>query len=644
MLGVCYYPEHWPEDIWAEDARRMAETGIGVVRIAEFGWARMELAPGVFDWSWLDRAIETLAAAGLKLVLGTPTAAPPRWLVDLHPDILPVDRNGLPRLFGSRRHYTPASPAFIEATRRIVTAMMERYGEHPAIIGWQVDNEFGCDDTIFSWGNLDRAHFQDWLKARYTTIDALNAAWGNDFWSMTVGDFAEVELPTRQVCDTNPSSQIDFMRCRSDLFVDYFRLQAEIIRAHAPGRFVTHNFMGFSHTFDHFEMGRQMDVASWDSYPLGRIESLPLTDAERNRFARTGHPDVSALQHDLYRAVGNGRFWIMEQQPGPVNWANWNAVPERGMVRLWTWEALAHGAEAVVYFRWRQYRKAQEQMHAGLLRPDHILSQGGAEASRVAKEIAYLGPLPATTQAPVALVFDYQAAWVTQFQPQGKDFDYRILKLRWYEAFRRLGIDVDVVEPGTSLSGYSLVLVPTLPIVSEAALQAFQETDALILFGPRTGSKDQNFAIPESLPPGPTLQGIMPLKVTEVESMRPGLSAAVSGTVSGTVTRWRDFLETDLEVLAHFDDGATALTAAGRFHYLAGWPETDLLGSVARYLLEKAGLPVVDLPEHVRMRRRGSLTFAFNYGPECYTLPVAAEQLLIGTPELKPHDVACWRA
>ncbi|SIQ43737.1 beta-galactosidase [Rhizobium sp. RU35A] len=643
MLGVCYYPEHWPEEIWAEDARRMAEAGIGVVRIAEFAWARLEQAPGVFDWAWLDRAIEALAAQGLKLVLGTPTAAPPRWLVDLHPDILPVDRNGLPRLFGSRRHYTPASPAFIEATRRIVTAMAERYGNHPSVIGWQVDNEFGCDDTIFSWGPLDRGHFQNWLKVRYTTVDALNAAWGNDFWSMAVSDFAEVELPTRQVCDINPSVQLDFMRCRSDLFIDYFRLQAEIIRTHAPDRFVTHNFMGFSHTFDHFEMGRQMDVASWDSYPLGRIESLPFAEDERNRWARTGHPDVTALQHDLYRAVGRGRFWIMEQQPGPVNWANWNAVPERGMVRLWTWEALAHGAEAVVYFRWRQYRKAQEQMHAGLLRPDHAPSAGGKEAVRVAGELARLGDLPATTPAPVALVFDYAAAWVTQFQPQGKDFDYRILKLRWYEAFRRLGIDVDIVEPGASLAGYRLVLVPTLPILSEAALKAFEETDALILFGPRTGSKDENFAIPVSLPPGPLLQKRLPLKVAEVESMRPGLSAAVAGTVSGTVTRWREVLETDLNPLARFADGAPAMVTAGRFHYLAGWPERDLLDSVARHLLASAGLPVLDLPEHVRLRRRGDLTFAFNYGPDSFALPVAADKLLLGEPLLKGYDVACWR-
>lgn len=643
MLGACYYPEHWPEEVWATDARRMREAGLKVIRIAEFGWARMESAPGIFHWEWLDKAIGTLAAEGLQVVLGTPTAAPPRWLIDLHPEILPVDHNGNPRKFGSRRHYTVASPALHEATRRIVTAMAERYGTHPAVTGWQVDNEFGCDDTIFAWGEVDRRHFQDWLKARYRTVEALNAAWGNEFWSMQVTRFEEVELPSGQVCAINQATQIDYMRCRSDAFMDYFKLQADIIRAHSPGRFVTHNAMGYSHTFDHFEMGRMMDVASWDSYPLGRMESLMVSEAERTRWARTGHPDISGLQHDHYRAVGQGRFWIMEQQPGPVNWAKWNAIPEPGMIRLWTWEALAHGAEAVVYFRWRQCPFAQEQMHSGLLRPDSEMSPGGREAAVVASELAALGPLPETRQAPVALVFDYSAAWVLQFEPQGQDYDIRMLLIRWYEAFRKLGVDVDVVPAGASLEGYKAVIVPVLPIVAPDALAAFDATDAPVLFGPRAGSKTENFAIPDSLPPGPLLQSLLPLKVSEVESMRPGLEEKVSGVVQGTVRRWRENIETDLEVLARFQTGSPALVANGNYHYLAGWPEPDLLEELAQMMLAKAGVKPVDLPEQVRLRRRGNLVFAFNYGPESWTVPVAGEDLLLGTKDLAAYDVACWR-
>lgn len=644
MLGTCYYPEHWPESIWADDARKMRETGIEIVRIGEFAWADLETAPGVFHFDWLDRAIETLQAEGLKIVLGTPTAGPPRWLIDLHPEILPVDRDGNPRRFGSRRHYTLAAPAFLAASNRITEAMAKRYGMSEAVIGWQIDNEFGCDDTIFSWGALDRADFQRWLERRYGSIEALNAAWGNHFWSMQLQRFDQVELPVRTVCDINPAAEIDFMRCRSDLFNAYFRTQAAIIRAAAPTHFVTHNFMGFSHTFDHFEMGKAMDLASWDSYPLGRVESLPFDDNEKQRWARTGHPDISGMQHDLYRSVGGGRFWIMEQQPGPVNWARWNAVPERGMVRLWTLEAYAHGAEAVVYFRWRQLPQAQEQMHSGLMRPDNVASVGGLEVAETAADLKALGPLPPVGKAPVALIFDYRAAWVTQFQPQGQDFDYRMLTLRWYEAVRRLGVDVDIVAPGNALDGYRLVLAPSLPVIDAATFKALQETDAMVLVGPRSGSKTEDFAIPQTLPPGGLLQSVLPMKVTEIASMRPGLVERVEGVVCGTASHWREWLETDLEPLAVFADGTAALVAAGHIHYLACWPDADLLESLCRYCFGKNGIVAMDLPEHVRIRRRGNLVFAFNYGPVPFDAPVKQQRMLLGNRTIAAHDCACWYA
>ena len=643
LLGTCYYPEHWPQSAWADDARKMREMGIAVVRLAEFAWADLESAPGIFHFEWLDEAIATLRAEGLSVVLGTPTAAPPRWLVDLHPEILPVNRAGVTRQFGSRRHYTLASPAFIEASNRITEAMAQRYGEAEGVIGWQIDNEFGCDDTIFSWGPLDRDHFRTWLEKRYGTTDRLNEAWGNHFWSMRVERFDQVELPAGTVCDVNPAAEIDFMRCRSDLFNTYFRAQADIIRRFSGDRFVTHNFMSFSHTFDHFEMGRAMDLASWDSYPLGRVESLPFDTQEKERWARTGHPDISAMQCDLYRSVGRGRFWIMEQQPGPVNWARWNAVPERGMVRLWTLEAFAHGAEAVVYFRWRQLPQAQEQMHSGLMRPDNEISAGGHEVARLGEDLKTLGPLPPVARAPVALIFDYRAAWTTQFQPQGEDFDYRMLTLRWYEAARRLGVDVDIVAPGASLAGYSVVLVPCLPIIDRESFAALQQAEGLVLLGPRTGSRTENFAIPDGLAPGDLLRSLLPVKATEVASMRPGLAARVNGHVSGTSTHWREWLETPVEPLARFEDGTAALVANENLHYLACWPEADLLDSTYRLLFGKAGLALRELPEHVRIRRRGDMIFAFNYGPQTWEAPVAEERIILGKRLIPAFDCACWR-
>ncbi len=643
MLGVCYYPEHWPEAWWAEDARQMREMGLTYVRIAEFAWSRIEPAPGRFDWGWLDRAVAALGDAGLRVVMCTPTATPPKWLIDAHPDILPVDAHGRPRGFGSRRHTTFSSGAWLEASRAITEAVAARYGAHPAVAGWQIDNEFGCHDTVLSYGTADLRAFHDWLRRRYQDPDRLNEAWGNVFWSMEVASFDQVALPAGAVTEANPAAWLDFRRFASDQVVAYAATQAAILRAHSPGRFVTHNFMGRFTEFDHWALGAELDFASWDSYPLGFTEQRELPDDARAMFAETGHPDMAAFHHDLYRGVGHGRWWVMEQQPGPVNWAPWNPVPKPGMVRLWTWEALAHGAEVVSYFRWRQVPFAQEQMHAGLHRPDRVRSPGGEEAARVAAELAGIA-LPDGAPAPVALVFDYEAAWVAGIQPQGADFSYVELCLRWYEAARRCGMDIDIVPPGAPLVGYAAVLAPCLPIVSEAARAAFEAADGVLLFGPRTGSKTAGFSIPPELPPGP-LQALLPMRVVQAASLRPGLRHAVTGRVAGAMERWREWVEpgAGTEALAGFADGTPALLHAGRAHYLAGWPDAALLNAAMRHLLEAAGLPLMDLPPGVRLRRRGGLAFAFNYGPEPWAAPDAG-RFVLGGRTVPPQGVAAWQA
>jgi len=643
MLGVCYYPEHWPETVWAQDARRMRELGIRFVRIGEFAWSRIEPARGRYDWDWLDRAMEVLGGAGLKVVLGTPTATPPKWLMDAHPDIAPVDEEGRVRGFGSRRHYSFSAPAWWEESRRIVEAVARRYGRHEALAGWQTDNEYGCHQTAVSWGPHDLAAFRQWLRRRYQTVDGLNEAWGNVFWSMELGSFEEAALPVRAVGETNPAARLDFWRFSSEQVLAYDRMQAEIIRAHSPGRFVTHNFMGLFHDFDHWPFAEHLSFASWDSYPLGFTEYFPFTEEERLRHAQTGHPDMAAFHHDLYRGVGGGRFWVMEQQPGPVNWAPWNPVPKAGMVRLFTWEAFAHGAEVVSYFRWRQASRAQEQMHAGLNLPDDTLSPGGEEAARAAREIEAVGPLPAPERARAALVFDYEASWITRIQPHGQDFSYLELTFRWYEAARRLGLDLDIVAPGAALTAYDLVLVPTLPYVSEHALSAFRASTAVTVFGPRSGSKTRHFAIPEGLPPGP-LRELLGLRVTQVASLRPGLSLGLSGALGGQAERWREWIEGSADTLACYEDGAPALLRKGRRLYCGFWPDPAALAALLRLCADEAGLPVTDLGPDLRIRRRGNVTFMTNYGdaPAQALAPSGAE-FLLGGRVLGAQDVCAWR-
>ncbi|WP_428378016.1 beta-galactosidase [Lichenicoccus sp.] len=641
-LGVCYYPEHWPESWWVEDARQMREAGITYVRIAEFAWSRIEPEPGRFAWDWLDRAIEVLGAAGLRVVMCTPTATPPKWLIDREPGILPVADDGQVRGFGSRRHSSFSSEPWLRETRRITEAVARHCGASPHVAGWQIDNEFGCHDTVRSYGAHDLRAFRLWLRARHGSIGRLNAAWGSVFWSGEFRDFDEVPLPAGAVTETLPAARLDYQRFASDQVAQYCRLQAEILRRHSPGRFVTHNFMGRFVEFDHYAVAETLDFASWDSYPLGFTEQFPLDAAERALFAETAHPDIAAFHHDLYRGVGSGRFWVMEQQPGPVNWAPWNPVPKPGMVRLWTWEAFAHGAEVVSYFRWRQCPFGQEQLHAGLQRPDRSRSAGGEEALRVAGELRAVALAAKPGPAPIALVFDYEAAWMLRIQPQGADFNYLELCLRWYEAARRLGQDVDIVAPGRPLAGYRAVLVPSLPHVSDAALAALRDTKSAMLIGPRTGSRTPDFAIPDTLPPGP-LQALLPMRVTQVASLRPGLAHGVTGGLAGAAVRWREWIDTDAEMLARFDDDMPAAIASDRCVYLACWPDRALLDAAVRHVIAAGGGDIVTLPPGVRLRRRGGRRFAFNYGPDAWTLPErAGRRFVLGAATVAPQDLACW--
>ncbi|MDJ1006403.1 MAG: beta-galactosidase [Paracoccaceae bacterium] len=609
-LGVCYYPEHWDEALWAEDAARMVATGISWVRIGEFAWSRLEPTSGSYDWAWLGRAIETLGAAGLKVVLGTPTATPPRWMLDRHPDMLALDADGRPRGFGSRRHYCFSHEGYLADCRRIVTALAKRYGANRHVAAWQTDNEYGCHDTTLSYSAAARDGFRNWLAQRYQSPDALNRAWGNVFWSMEYADFSEVGLPNLTVTEPNPAHAMDFRRYSSDMVVRFNRVQAEILRAHSDAPLI-HNYMGNITDFDHFAVGADLDIASWDSYPLGfLLDRVDTGEAERRRYARQGDPDFQAFHHDLYRAVGGGRWWVMEQQPGPVNWAPWNPAPLPGMVRLWSLEAIAHGAEVVSYFRWRQAPFAQEQMHAGLLRPDSAPAPGLGEAAAVVEDITALGEVR-QEEAPVALVFDYPSAWAWDIQPQGRDFSYLGLAFDAYRALRRAGLSVDILPPDTErLAGYPLVLIPGLFAWTDTLRAVVERHTGVVLAGPRTGSKTADFSIPVPLPPA--MPGL-DLTVTRVESLAPGIEIEIEG--GGLVRRWFEHLEGPAPGLLRSAAG-DVLAMEGKRAYLAGWLDAAGWDRAIGLAAGAAGLEVDPLPEGLRIRDCASHRFAFNYAPE----------------------------
>ncbi|GFE62950.1 beta-galactosidase [Litoreibacter roseus] len=607
----------------------MAAAGLSWVRIGEFAWSRLEPKEGAYDFDWLDRAIETLGNAGLKVILGTPTATPPRWMLDKYPDMIALDDHGHPRGFGSRRHYCFSHAEYLEECRRITMKLVKRYGSNAHIAAWQTDNEYGCHDTVLSFSGAARSGFRDWLAQRYQSTDALNRAWGNVFWSMEYDTFDQIGLPNLTVTEPNPAHALDFRRFSSDQVVRFNRAQTDILREHSDAPLI-HNYMGRVTEFDHFDVGQDLDIASWDSYPLGFLEDrMEDGDPHKCAYAQQGDPDFQAFHHDLYRAVGGGRWWIMEQQPGPVNWAPVNPAPLPGMCRLWAWEAFAHGAETVCYFRWRQAPIAQEQMHAGLLRPDSAAAPALAEATQVAEEIQGM-PEVATAQSHVALIFDYTSDWAWTVQPQGRGFSYFRLVFEIYRGLRKLGLDVDIL-PATAadLSDYKLVFAPGLFALSADLKTALSRSNAIAVIGPRSNSKTKDFAIPTPLPPD--LPGL-DATVSYVETFRADMARPVEG--GGHVLHWFETLETTAPTTFKMTDDRPLLVGDAGIRYLAGWPDETALARMLDELCLTCDLQTTDLPEGVRIRRTESHKFVFNY---------AAEPREFDGVELAPADVRWTR-
>ena len=636
-LGVCYYPEHWPEEMWITDAENMIKNGISWVRIAEFAWSRIEPSSGVFDWNWLDKIVDILGSNGLKIVMCTPTATPPKWLVDQMPDMVAIDENGQARKFGSRRHYSFSHIGYQKESQRITKAVAERYGQNNFVKAWQTDNEFGCHETTYSWCLSTLREFRIWLEKKYQNIDDLNKSWGNVFWSMEYRSFEEIELPNLTVTEANPSHNFDFRKFSSDQVKNFNYQQVKILNDYSPGRPVSHNFMGHFTEFDHREICEDLNIAAWDSYPLGFLQNMQTIAREDKKLIEDcyniGDPDFQSYHHDLYR--GMGRLWIMEQQPGPVNWARYNPIPIAGAVRMWTWEAFAHDAEVVSYFRWRQAPFAQEQMHAGLMYRNNTPAIGSHEAMQVSNEIQMLN-LPETQKSEIALLHDYEACWITELDGQTEDFHYTRLMIDFYKSVRVNGGSLDIVGKKADFTGYKLIIVPSFVHLETDTFKKMVSSGAKILAGPRTGIKNRNFQIPENL----SLEGLG-YKVKRVDALPYELPVEVEWKgQKGKLHVWREQGDSSGISEGKSEDGFPVITSGNQGSYLCGWPDEALLSSIMKEQMTMAGLKPITLPEYLRVRQRGDLLFFTNYGKKNVDIPDAFQgEILLGSKNMKQTDV-----
>lgn len=626
-FGVDYYPEHWPEERWPEDARLMAEAGLNVVRMAEFAWSRMEPQEGVYDFDWLDRAISILAARDIQVILGTPTASPPPWLMAKHPDAFLVREDGRRKTFGNRREYCPNNPAYHDASRRIVTQMAKHYAEHPSVIGWQIDNEFGnrCYCPVCA-----RA-FQNWLRRRYGTLKEINHRWGTIFWSHLYTAWDQIPVPVATGESPNPGLALDYYRFMSDSYVVYQQMQIDILQAQCPKHLVTHNLMGFKYELiDYFDLARSLDLVTWDNYQR----------MQWNMHAQVD-PSQGALAADTMRGLKGRNFWVMEQQAGSGGWEVVSVPPRPGELRLWAYQTIAHGADAVIFFRWRTARFGTEQYWHGLLDHDGYAGRRYEEIKRMGAELSRVGDqIQSSTISPaVAIVLSYDSRFAFQIQGNNPQFSYPVHFHQIYRAFHRRHVPVDIVAPTGDLSKYKLVIAPALHIVPEAAaenLRRFVAGGGVLVVTPRSGVKDEANAVVNQRLPG-LLAELCGVEVEQYDSLAPDMGNEIEFSIPELASYspvpagiWCDVLQPNgAEVAAtyaqQFYAGRPAITlnqfGKGKAVYVGVLDGAALYEALAGWLLGLAGVqPVRTAPECVELSERWQgnrrLLFVLNHSDE----------------------------
>jgi beta-galactosidase len=645
LLGAAWYPEQWPESRWAADLDLMQAAHLHVVRVGEFAWSTLEPSEGHFEFGWLDRAIAAAASRNIVVVLGTPTAAPPAWLTSKYPDTLRVDEDGKRAEHGNRQHFSFTSPTYRRFAKRIAEQMAIHYGHNPNVIGWQIDNELAAP----SFDDSAKAAFHAWLKTRYGSIGELNRRWTTSYWSQTYDSFDHSR-------GQNPALLLDWKRFVTDTWVSYLANQSSAIRAHADSRqWITTNTMHFFTGFDHYTVHRDLDLAAWDDY------------------METGHlkVDFNGLQHDLVRGYKNKNFWVMETQPGFVNWAATNRILDRGVTTEMAWQAIAHGADAILYWQWRSALNGQEQYHGTLIGPDGTPVPVYDEIKQFGEALEHLGSsLQNTTiHADVAMLNSYDSQWAIDFQRHSNGFNYQQLLSDWYGAIKPLTTNIDVISPDAPLDGYKIVFAPALNVLPDATakhLRDYVMQGGTLVLGPRSGMKDVDDALQISRQPGP-LADLLGGRVEQFYALDQ--AAPVSGELgSGKAITWAEVLSTkapDASVVLRYgkydgwlDDQPAAITrpaGKGRITYIGAWLEESLTKDLFSSFVHQAGAtaPIVAVPAGVEVTERSgqssSYIFLLNHkdSQQQVSLPHSMIDILSGnssqTITLAPHGVSIFR-
>jgi beta-galactosidase len=666
-IGTYYYPEQWPQDQWQRDFDNIARMGLQIVHMAEFAWFELEPKPGKFHFEWLDQCLAFAQQRKLDVILCTPTAAPPIWLSHQFPQTLPIYEGNIVGRFGGRRHYNPLSPEFQEATRRIVGAMADHFGNHSSVIGWQIDNEYSGN---FDQSEATHAAFRKWLREKYGDIQTLNRAWGNQFWNTYYTAFDQILMPpSRDPRYGNPHQMLDASRFWSWAFASYNKIQADILKGSVGRRFITTNFMPLHPDCDPGDMYRDLNLMSWDSYPVAGREK---EDGEDYRIA---DPAGIGLIHDHMASYYN-RWALMELQPGHVNWSG---VPVRlypGAIRLWIWTAFAHGAEFVTTYRLRQPRFGIELFHHGLIETDGVTpSPGGKQFMQVIDEMRRLdlpripkfADEPRDSRNEVGLVLDFEQLWYYMSLPQAKRWSQPTWLTRWYSALSRLGVRIRVLRPQASSwpDDLPIIIAPGLQMLDDEywdndsdirRFERYVNGGGNLVLTCRTGLMDRTGQLFE----GPWAKPILPLigaTIDGYDSLREDRFGKIEfGGTHYSWGVWGDQLTPNqgTEVLATYADqfyaGAAAITRVkrgeGSVSYFGVFSEQLLVDAFIESLansISRDRLSWQLVPNRVQVLKRGPYRIAVNYNAQAIQAPApGSAKFVLGSSTIGPADVAVW--
>ncbi|MHB0999223.1 MAG: beta-galactosidase [Armatimonadota bacterium] len=657
--GAAYYPELWPEDRWIVDAKLMSEAHYNVVRMGEFAWGSMEKSEGCFTWDWLDKVIDLLYDHGISTILCTPTATPPPWVVDLCPGMLPMDANRSVRRLGGRRHYCSNNPDYRRHSARIAGAMAERYGTHPAVIGWQIDNEFGQENTGRCYCPVCADSFRNWLRSRYTSLDKLNTVWGTATWSSEFDRWDQIEPPTQGVASESPNLQptfkqnsaylLDFERFSSYSIVAYQNLQVAAIRPHTTMP-ITHNTTGIgTDRVDIYDLVNELDHTGIDCYPdlLGE------------------DPLWSSFAFSHCRGTKQKPFWVMETAcSGGQNVWSGKMLPQPppGVVRLTNWQSFAQGAESVLHFQWRPFACGTEQLQHGILRMDGVPGRTYKEIQQTALEIKRISGVLENTKVhnDTALLFSYDHLWSARVRPVDPGFGYINAAMGLYREITAMGIGVDVISYDADLSAYRMLIVP-MPILMQpeiaAKLKQYTAQGGSVLITFLAGMKDWDSAGFADRPAPGYLDELCGAIVIENDVPDKRIPTSVMIDMDGYTAEsphyvWTDILEPrGTEVIGRltgsYRDDEPVITrnrfGDGTAYYLGTWLESSCLREILKHLLKDAGVshPPFAIPEGVEFIRRtgddGEIYFLLNWlkTPQEISLDGRYYDLM----QDQPHDI-----